>query len=257
MLIAASAQTNAACVGMIASGNPEYPPFLWQNPDNDKQLIGANAEYMQMLSREIGIPIEIRYVGPWSRVQEAARHGRIDLVAGAFLTQPRLAYMRYFQPAMRDTRSLIWMREGKTFTYQNWEDLAGKDGITVVNNSFGQAFDQFASSNLKLQQVGSVKNALQMLSLGRADYLIYEDSPGLAYAASLNIRNLRTASTSVSNENLHLTLSLDSPCNTGVMAERIQRANKKLHEEKVMDALIEKYILVWRQQQLASAGRPR
>lgn len=246
---------DAACTRLVASGNPEYPPFLWQDPNNDSKLIGTNAELMQMVSREIGIPIEVRYVGPWGRVQESARNGRIDLIAGAFLTQPRLAYLRYLQPVIRDTQTLIWTRQQHPLQYQRWEDLQGKEGITVVNNSFGQAFDQFAAANLKLQQVGSVKNALQMLSLGRADYLIYEDAPGLAYAASLNVKGLRASTVPVSREKLYLTMALASACNNEQLAERLSRAMKKLSEERVMDTLVEKYLRVW-QAQNSAARRP-
>lgn len=240
--------TAGACPRLVASGNPEYPPFLWQDPKNDHNLIGANADLMQLLAREIGVPIDVRYVGPWGRVQESAKNGRIDLISGAFLTQQRLGYMRYFQPAIRDTKSLIWSRESRHVNYQHWDDLVGLEGITVVNNSFGQAFDQFAATNLKVQQVGSIRNALQMLNLGRADYLIYEDAPGLAYAASLGIRGLRAASAPVSNEKLYLTLALASPCNNEQLAERISHAMKKFSDDKVMDALVEKNIRLWQQQ---------
>ena len=254
-LLGLPAAVDAACTRLVASGNPEYPPFLWQDPNNDSKLIGTNAELMQMVSREIGIPIEVRYVGPWGRVQESARNGRVDLIAGAFLTQPRLAYLRYLQPVIRDTQTLIWTRQQHPLQYQRWEDLQGKEGITVVNNSFGQAFDQFAAANLKLQQVGSVKNAMQMLSLGRADYLIYEDAPGLAYAASLNVKGLRASTVPVSREKLYLTMALASACNNEQLAERLSRAMKKLSEERVMDALVEKYLRVW-QAQNSAARRP-
>ena len=254
-LLGLSPAADAACTRLVASGNPEYPPFLWQDPNNDSKLIGTNAELMQMVSREIGIPIEVRYVGPWGRVQESARNGRIDLIAGAFLTQPRLSYLRYLQPVIRDTQTLIWTRQQHPLQYQRWEDLQGKEGITVVNNSFGQAFDQFAAANLKLQQVGSVKNALQMLSLGRVDYLIYEDAPGLAYAASLNVKGLRASTVPVSREKLYLTMALASACNNEQLAERLSRAMRKFSEERVMDALVEKYLRVW-QAQNSAARRP-
>lgn len=255
MLAGLSPLAHAACARLVTSGNPEYPPFLWQDPKNDSRLIGANAELMQLVAREIGIPIEVRYAGPWGRVQESARNGRIDLIAGAFLTQPRLTYLRYLQPPIRDTQTLIWTRQQHPLQYQRWEDLQGQEGITVVNNSFGQAFDQFAAANLKLQQVGSVKNALQMLGLGRADYLIYEDAPGLAYAASLNIKGLRTSPVPVSREKLYLTVALASVCNNEQLAERLSRAMKKFSDERVMDALVEKYLRIW-QTQNSSEQRP-
>src|SRR5690349_20528633 len=66
----------AACNGLIASGNPEYPPYLWPDTKDDTHLIGANAELMARLSAEIGIPIEVRHIGSWARVQEEMKSGR-------------------------------------------------------------------------------------------------------------------------------------------------------------------------------------
>ena len=108
---------------------------------------------MQLLANEIGIPIEVKYLGLWSRVQELARGGRIDLIAGAFFTS------------------------------------------------------------------------------ARTDYLIYEEDPGLAFAAKLNITGLKTATTPANTENLFLTLAHKSPCNTGELRGRIARAYCEGHAD--------------------------
>lgn len=239
------AQTSRTCKQLVASGNPEYPPFLWVNPADDKTLQGANAELMQLLSREIGIPITVRHAGPWARVQEAAKAGRIDLVAGAFHTLPRRLYMSYFPQPFYQTRSVVWSREGKLANYSKWQDLTGLNGITVVNNSFGEEFDRFAEQRLTIQTVGSVENALRMLSMGRADYLIYEEAPGQAYAARLGIRNIRVAATPISREPLYLTLTHQSPCFSPQLYDRINKALKKLVDSNVMDALVDTYSQRW------------
>jgi polar amino acid transport system substrate-binding protein len=75
MIVAAYAAAPDTCTQLIASGNPEYPPFLWRDPTDDSRLLGAAAELMQRLSEEIGIPIVVKYVGPWGRVQEEVRLG--------------------------------------------------------------------------------------------------------------------------------------------------------------------------------------
>lgn len=242
---AAHAQSPRTCNQLIASGNPEYPPFLWVNPDDEKALNGANAELMQLLSREIGIPIVVRNAGPWARVQEAAKAGRVDLIAGAFYTLPRRLYMSYFPQPFYQTRSVVWSREGKALNYSKWQDLVGLNGITVVNNSFGEDFDRFAEQRLTMQTVGSVENALRMLSMGRADYLIYEEAPGQAYAARLGIRNIRVATTPVSREPLYLTLTHQSPCFSPQLYERIHKAMKKLIDSNVMDELVSTHSERW------------
>jgi polar amino acid transport system substrate-binding protein len=236
------------CQKLVATGNPEYSPYLWRDPEDENKLIGANADLMQLLSKEIGIPIEVKYMGPWSRVQELARAGRIDLIAGAFFTNARLDYMDYFHPAFRGTRTVIWTHPTNTFKYRTWSDLRDRKGLTVVNNSFGEEFDAYAKKSLSIANVATLEQALQMLVLSRADYVIYEEDPGLAFAAKLNITGLKTAPVAVSTENLFVTFSHKSPCNTGELRGRIAKAMLSLAKENVMKALIDTNIQLWRKQ---------
>src|SRR3989344_2107320 len=75
---------------LVERGTPDSPPYLWRDPQNPQQLIGANADLLQHLAKELGVVVDIIYTGPWSRAQDEVRTGRVDLIAGAFLTLPRL-----------------------------------------------------------------------------------------------------------------------------------------------------------------------
>lgn len=236
------------CDKLVVTGNPEYPPYLWRDPTDDTRLVGANADLMQLLAKEIGISVEMRYVGNWARVQEVVRSGRADMIAGAFYTLPRLEYMDYFYPAFRETRSVIWVQAGKPLKYKQWSDLRGLKGVTVINNSFGESFDRYAKESLSIDAVASLESALKVLQAGRVDYLVYEEDPGMAYAAKMEITGLRTVSPSISNESLYLTLSHRSPCNTGEFRGRVSRALYALHKQGVMNKLIEANIQLWRRQ---------
>lgn len=236
------------CKQLIVTGNPEYPPYLWRDPADESRLIGANADLMQLVAKELGVGIEMRYGGPWARVQEEVRAGRADMIAGAFFTLPRLDYMDYFYPAFRDTRSVIWTRESHRIKYAKWADLKGLLGVTVINNSFGEEFDRYARESLKITTVASLEQALRMLQSARADYLIYEEDPGLAYAAKLGINGLRTVSRAISNESLHVTMSHKSACNTSELRGRLSRALYTLSRKGVMNGLVEANIQLWRQQ---------
>lgn len=236
------------CQKLVATGNPEYSPYLWQDPEDENKLVGANADLMQLLAKEIGIPIEVKYLGPWSRVQELARAGSVDLIAGAFFTNARLDYMDYFHPAFRGTRTVIWTNPANTFKYRTWSDLRNRKGLTVVNNSFGEDFDAYAKKSLSIDKVATLEQALRMLTLSRTDYLIYEEDPGLALAAKLNITGLKMAPVAVSTEDLFLTLSHKSPCNTSELRGRISKAMVGLTKDNVMKSLIDTNIQLWRKQ---------
>src|SRR3989338_1117098 len=213
-LLPGLAVAQGKCERLVATGNPEYPPYLWRDPQNPQQLIGANADLLKLIAEDLGLKVEVLYTGPWSRAQEEVRSGRVDLIAGAFLTLPRLETMDYIHPAFYQTPSVVWMRRGMGFPYVSWEDLRGHTGGTLVDNSFGQTFDTFAKANLSLEQVPSLTQAFQKLLLGRTDYVLYERYPGLALAGSLGMQeDLDILEPPISSENLYLTLSHNSACN--------------------------------------------
>ena len=72
------------CERLVATGNPEYPPYLWRDPQSPQHLIGANADLLALIGEQLGVKIEMLYTGPWSRAQDEVRTGRVDLLAGAF-----------------------------------------------------------------------------------------------------------------------------------------------------------------------------
>jgi len=173
------------------------------------------------------------------------REGGIDMIAGAFFTVPRLEYMDYFYPAFQGTRTVIWTKANIDINYRQWSDLRGLEGLTVINNSFGQEFDSYAAQNLTIREVPSLEQGLKMLDRNRGEYLIYEEFPGKAFAAREKIDDIRSYDIAVSEESLYLTMSHKSPCNTGAMRGRIAQALFKLVGDGVMDEMLEASIARW------------
>lgn len=232
------------CTHLIASGNPDYPPYLWIAEDGHG-LEGAAAHFIKRVGELSGVEIKVVHSGSWGRVQQHMRDGTIDMIAGAFLNLPRLDYMDYFYPPFQGTRTVIWTRDNLNLNYQQWSDLVGIEGLTVINNSFGQKFDTYARDNLTIHEVPSLEQGLKMLALNRGEYLIYEEFPGKAYAARENIKNIRSYTVPVSTENLYLTMSHQSACNTGDLRGRIAQAVFKLVSDGVMDELLEASTKQW------------
>lgn len=243
------------CERLVATGNPEYPPYLWRDPKNPQQLIGANADLLKHLAKELGVVVDIIYTGPWSRAQDEVRTGRVDLIAGAFLTLPRLETMDYIHLPFYSTPSVVWVHRGAEFPYAGWEDLRSRTGDTLVNNSFGQQFDAYAKSNLTLEGVSSLTQAFQKLLLGRTDYVLYERYPGQALADSLGMQDdLLVLDPPISSEGLHLTLSHNSACNDAWLRGRLAKAMHEALAAGLPDALLERNLQRWKDQQLTPAS---
>lgn len=241
----AVANPSPECVSLTATGNPEYPPFLWQS-ESGHHLQGAVSHLLQRLSERIQIPITIQYVGPWSRSQQEVRSGRVDLMAGAFYTPERADYMEYFSPAMMFTRSVVWQASDHPFSYHGRDDLIGRWGVTVINNSFGQRFDQYARDQLNLLKVASLEQAFFMLTAGRSDYVLYEQSPGHAYAERLGITGkVVSIEPPISSEGLFLAISKQSSCNTPELKALVSTALAELVEQGVPQQAMSEAVSDW------------
>ncbi len=237
------------CERIVATGNPEYPPYLWRDPRNPRQLIGANADLLARMAKDLGIRIEVIYTGPWSRAQEEVRTGRVDMLAGAFLTPQRQQTMAFVQPPPFTTPSVVWIRRDASFSYGAWRDLQGHRGGTLVNNSFGQAFDRFARDNLTLETVPSLTQAYQKLLLARTDYVLYELYPGLALAESLGmVDELKALEPPISSEGLYLALSRKSACNEPGLRGQLEKKMTELIAAGVPEALLLRNLERWRSQ---------
>lgn len=242
-------QTSQTCDRLTATGNPEYPPYLWQSPDDPRRLIGANALIFEEISKRLGVPIDLIFVGPWSRSQEEVRAGRVDLMAGAFLTLPRLEYMDYIYPAFLTTRSVVWTRQQTDLGYSERSDLIPHRGSTVINNSFGQVFDQYMVQNLRIEPVASLEQAFRMLAQSRVDYVLYEDFPGQAYATRLGLdQQLHSLEPPVSQEALFLGVSHRSECNTGYLRGRITQIMTELDREGFNEQALKQGLALWQEQ---------
>lgn len=238
----------AQCQRIEASGNAQYPPYLWREPSDPSQLTGAIAFLMEDIAEEVGIPINLAYRGPWGRVQLEVAEGRVDMIAGAFFTYPRTEYMDYIYPQFQGTRTAVFVRDDHPIKFSAWQDLKPYVGITVVNNSFGQAFDEYAKAHLNIQEVSSLNQGLGMVSLGRIDYLIYEENPALAYARKQGITNLERLEKIVTSQNLFLTLSKRSDCNRAAIKEKFSLALQKLTAERRMEGYLQRSLDLWQRQ---------
>ncbi|WP_028633800.1 substrate-binding periplasmic protein [Pseudomonas parafulva] len=227
------------CQRLSATGNPEYPPYLWRNPANPQQLIGANADLVKHLAERLGLEIDVVYGGPWSRAQEEVRTGRIDLLAGYFITDAREQQMDFVLPPFLHTPSVVWVRREGTFDYRQWADLRGRKGGTLVNNSHGQQFDDYARQYLTLEAVPTARQAFEKLVHKRSDYVVYEQYPGMALARTLGIEGeLLVLQPPVSSEGLYLAMSRASPCNQPALIEALTREMKAVTAGALPDQLL-------------------
>ncbi|MGE8168663.1 substrate-binding periplasmic protein [Pseudomonas putida] len=242
------------CRQLTATGNPEYPPYLWRDPEDPQRLIGANADLLRQVGASLGLEVKVIYAGPWSRAQEEVRTGHIDLLAGYFITQARQQTMNFIRPPFLSTPSVVWVRQDSSLRFQGWDDLKGHKGGTLVNNSHGQQFDDYAKANLTLEAVPTARQAFEKLLLRRSEYVVYEQYPGMALARMLGIdQRLKVLEPAVSSEGLYLALSRASPCNQAQLRQQLAEQMKQVVAGPLPQQLLELNLQRWQQQMTGEA----
>lgn len=240
------------CKKIIVTGNAEYPPLTWQDKRNPDKIIGFAIELLEIAFKDIGIEIEGKYVGPWARAQDEVRQGNVDMLGGAYITEERKTYMDYIIPPFVMDPTVIFVKKGDVFPFQKWEDLIGIKGGTPIGNSYGEAFDKFAEEKLTIERVPKLNQAFSKLEAGSNRYVIYGLYPGLAEAEVTGFRDkIEYLPNSVISEGLYYTFSKKSLCNTDPIKEHLTKKVKEFVEKKLAEQLMDKYLILWKEQATA------
>jgi len=240
-LVATPLAAAPVCERVVAAGNPQYPPLLWVDPQDPSRLVGVGADMLADVLAPAGVKVDVLNVGPWSRAQEEARSGRVDMLVGAFLTRERLEYMDYVYPPYMEVPSAIFVRRDSLFPWSGWHDLRGLKGSTLLNNSFGMAFDRYARDYLQIKQVPSIEQSFQLLQRARVDYVVYERHQGEALLLQMGLADEIVAMEgSVNAEPLYLTISHNSACNTAALRRALATGLADWLREGRLEPLLER-----------------
>lgn len=255
--LAEAALAAGACERIVVTGNPEYAPVVWADPEDSTRLTGAAIEMLELALDGSGITVETLNVGPWARAQEEARSGRVDMLAGAFMNHQRLGNMDFVHPPYMEVPSVVFVKRGASFAYSGWNDLRDKRGSTAVDTSFGSAFDTYAQEHLDIEQSASIEQSLRQLLAGTVDYVVYERHQGQAAAERLGLQEqIDILDGSVINEQLYFTISHNSACNSPALRGALAQGMHRLASEGAPRRILEKYRDRWAGQFGETAGVP-
>lgn len=198
----------AVKLGIVASGHPEWPPIMFKSGNT---IDGAGPALVKKIFADLGVPIDVRYTGTWDEVQAKARTGEVDVLVAAYKTTERLGYMVYSDPYTTDPVA-IFVARGKAFPFNTWDVLVGKKGIAMVGDSYGQEFDDFAARSLALTRVTTSGEAFDLVSSGKADYLLYSLYAGDDYLKKTGAASqFESLPKFVDEEFFYITISKKSP----------------------------------------------
>lgn len=259
LALAGSSQVVAGgkCERLIATGNPDQPPYLWRDPQHPQRLIGASADLLELLGKELDVQVEVIHAGKRASAEADARNGRVDLLIGSYLTPERLEQFDFVHPAYLEVPVQVWTQRDKAPLFGRLADLASHKGLAVDAGNFAPALQALVGQRLGLKSTGQSVDALQQLQRGRIDYLLLEGHGGAALVERLGLADeLQALEPELASEPLYFALSHSSACNHPWLRGQLARKMTELRAAGLPEALLQRNRAHWQAQQRQRADAP-
>ncbi|KDD70080.1 ABC transporter substrate-binding protein [Pseudomonas mandelii PD30] len=237
------------CERLVVTGSPDAPPYLWQDPQNPKHLIGASADLLQQVAGELGIKVELLYAGKRSQALDEVRSGRMDMLADASLTVSQLESLDYIHPPLLENDYLVWTRKDSTLVYNEAQDLHGHPGALSEKSRMTPAFGTFAEQQLTLARTPNLTQAFQKLLLGEVEFVLAGRYSGMAAAQTLNLANdLIARPQPIDKPGLFLAVSHNSACNDPWLRGQLAKKMTELPASGLTEVVLQRNIERWKAQ---------
>ncbi len=225
---------------MIISGHPNYPPLMWKQGET---ITGASADLIKLICKELEIPYEIKWGGPWQRVQALAKAGSFDFIVGIYSNEDRRGFLEYTIPYMSDPIAVTVLKD-KTFEFKSREDLIGKTGVTMHGDSFGQDFDNYIKTKLDLKRAYTVDAIFKNLIAGRVEYILWGYYPIITNSSEVGVYDkIDILEPSVVTENMYMAFSKKSPFKNHL--QEVNRVIKRFKVDGTINMIIERNLSIY------------
>ncbi|WLH67254.1 ABC transporter substrate-binding protein [Pseudomonas sp. FP2309] len=249
LLLPSLALAAGKCERLVITGSPDAPPLLWRDPQDPTHLIGATADVLQQVAKDLGVKIDLLYGGTRSLALDEVRSGRMDILADAPLNLGELDNLDYIHPALVQTDYLVWTRKDSTLSYATAGDLQGLKGAVSERARLTPAFDTFAMQHLNLQRLPTLTPVFQKLLLGEVDYVLAGRYSGMALAQTLGMSNdLIAHDTPIDQPGLYLAISHNSACNDPWLRGQLAKKMTELAGSGVAQAALQRNLERWKAQ---------
>ncbi|WP_432458924.1 substrate-binding periplasmic protein [Agarivorans sp. QJM3NY_25] len=196
-------------IKLSACGHHDYPPWNWTS---GSEIKGACAEVTKTLFANLGVDVDLTYVGPWKRCQSYIETGRVDINICSFINETRKSYSTFIATPMGFNEQAVFVNKSASFAFQNWQDLAGKKAGMVLGVSIGQRFDRYLKDNTNIERVTTYRQNFHKLFHQRVDFIPVGRFSGLAMLQAFGIKDdIVDLPTSIFTGNLYISMSKKSP----------------------------------------------
>ncbi|MCX6797885.1 MAG: transporter substrate-binding domain-containing protein [Candidatus Falkowbacteria bacterium] len=211
----------------IASGNSEWAPISYQSSG---KLMGIGVDLVTKIFSDLGLKINVQYMGTWDELQAKAKTGEVDVLVGTYKSPEQLDYLGYTSVPYASSSIALFIKKDKKFSYRDWNSLLRKKGVGVIGASYGEEFNDFIkTNNLSLAQATSSRSAFYSVSEGKADYFIFYRDAGEKALLSNKPLSLKitTVPEFITTEDFYIAISKKSP-----YYKQLAEISKSLYEQR-------------------------
>jgi polar amino acid transport system substrate-binding protein len=224
-----------------ACGHHDYPPWNWKQ---NNRIVGVCAEITETLFSQLGVEVDLSYIGPWKRCQKEIESGQIDINICSFINTKRRHYSKFVETPMAHNEIAIFVKKGNDFPFKKWSDLKNKIGITMLGVSIGKEFDDFVNKDIKMVRVSSNRQVFGLLERERADFTPFGRYSGKALLKTMGQeQNFVALETPVLKGKLHISMS--SKSNYIRLLPKIETLIQQPGYNNWVNGLLQKYSTIY------------
>jgi len=144
----------------------DYPPYIIHS--NDGRVLGIYSDYIKLLSSELGLNIEYKFLPSVTLIEQALKSGSVDIVPGFSKTKHRSQFLIFTQAFMSIPRSILVDHSKKIENKTQLKTFF--DSTFAVERNFATATELKGQiPNVKLFEVTSTEEAISAVKFGLAD----------------------------------------------------------------------------------------
>lgn len=168
--------------------DPEFKPIEFFDEDGNYQGIGA--DYVKLITKKLGITLEIVRCENWEEVVSLAKRHEVDILNTVVKTPQREEYLLFPQPYLTIPSVII---AKKTVTKELTLDMLKGMNVVMVSGYGYVDLMRNKHPDIKFDLVSDVKAALRKVSFGIADAFVGDLATAIFYLELDKITNLKVA----------------------------------------------------------------
>lgn len=229
---------------IIITGHPDYAPVVWAKKDG-LALQGIAVEILERILKEANIKAVFKNVESWSRAQEEVKSGRIDILIPPYKTAERVLLYNYSAETFMMDETVVFVRRGNEFKFDEFKDLLKFPGTAIINDSFGTEFDAFEKANQNLTRLPTTEQCFRFVEKKRARYVIAGLASGKAALSKLMLdEQYVVLPKRLIVTGLYAPVSLKSPWNTPEFNGYLRKKFKEYSSKGIVKSLEKKYLAI-------------